>query len=123
MSLDIQVFRLPGIVVSFFRNRCLRSGANAGPRRNGVGTFLRPSFRHGWHRSCDAGRTHRLDEHRLVYRVCSFLPLIGLLTLFLPNLKEGQMVFNGFQSARLPAAQAPTAVRILLGLENVAGRS
>jgi len=59
----------------------------------------------------------------LVYRVCSFLPLIGLLTLFLPNLKEEQTDFNGFQSARLPAAQAPTAVRIPLGLENVAGRS
>jgi FSR family fosmidomycin resistance protein-like MFS transporter len=39
----------------------------------------------------------------LVYRVCSFLPLIGILTLFLPNLTEQQTNFAGLQSARLPA--------------------
>jgi FSR family fosmidomycin resistance protein-like MFS transporter len=38
-----------------------------------------------------------------VYRVCSLLPLIGLFTLFLPNLKEEQIDFNGRRSATQPA--------------------
>ena len=37
----------------------------------------------------------------LVYRVCSFLPFIGLFTLFLPNLDEAR--FHELRSATNPA--------------------
>jgi MFS transporter, FSR family, fosmidomycin resistance protein len=39
----------------------------------------------------------------LVYRVCSFLPLLGLLTAFLPNLYDSRAGFGDFQANTNPA--------------------
>ena len=54
-----------------------------------VGPVLRPRLRHGRHRRGGAGRARRPHQHRLRLSVCAFLPLIGLLTVFLPDIEIG----------------------------------
>jgi FSR family fosmidomycin resistance protein-like MFS transporter len=51
------------------------------------------------------GRLADLTSIEYVYRVCSFLPLIGLLTGFLPNLERVTM--RGSGAARAPARSTP----------------
>ena len=55
----------PRAVVGLFGDRRLCPGADAGTRRHGVGTVLRPGIRHGRHRRRGLGRARRLDQHRL----------------------------------------------------------
>jgi FSR family fosmidomycin resistance protein-like MFS transporter len=42
------------------------------------------------------------DRHgiQFVFHVCSYLPLIGLLTAFLPNLASPRRVINGLSGSR-----------------------
>ncbi|MEJ1976530.1 MAG: MFS transporter [Acetobacteraceae bacterium] len=67
----------------------LCAGTDAGPGRHGLGAVLRAGLRHGRRRRGRAGRAGRLDQHRVRLPVCSFLPLIGLLTAFLPDVEGG----------------------------------
>ena len=60
------------------------------PGRVGLvsGTVLRACLRHRRHRCCPAGLACRHTSISFVYHICSFLPAIGLLTMFLPNRKQ-----------------------------------
>ena len=94
-----------GLVLSSAFSAIVVYGQELMPGRVGMvsGLFFGVAFGMGGIGAAVLGELADWTSIELVYRVCSFLPLIGLLTLFLPNLKEEQTDFNGFQSARLPA--------------------
>ena len=78
----------PGL--GLFGDHRLRAGAGAGKGRHGRRAVLRLVFRHGRDRGGGARPARRRDEHRYVYQICAFLPLLGLLTVLLPNIGRPQ---------------------------------
>ena len=70
-------------------DRRLCSGAHSRPRRHGVGTVFRRSAS-AWPGlgAAALGELIDLTSIDFVYRVCSFLPLIGVLTAFLPDIEH-----------------------------------
>ena len=91
-----QHFHWADFVVRLFGNRCLWSGADAGPGRHGFGTFLWLAFGMGGIGAAVLGELADWTSIEFVYRVCSFLPLIGLLALFLPNRRRSARVLMNF---------------------------
>ena len=79
----------PRALVGILGDSCLCPGADARPGRHGFGPVLWPRFRNGRRRRRRAGRVADWTSIEFVYRVCSFLPMIGLLTVFLPNVEGG----------------------------------
>lgn len=69
-----------------FRHHCLRTGACPGKVGMIGGVFYGLAFGMGGLGSAVLGNLADLTSITFVYHVCSFLPLIGLLTVFLPNL-------------------------------------
>ena len=70
----------------------LRAGADAGPGRHGRRPVLRLRLRHGRHRRrrCSASwPTSRASASSI--RSAPFLPALGLLTVFLPDLEGGRL--------------------------------
>jgi MFS family permease len=65
-----------------------RTKPDARPRRHGFGSILRPCFRNGRRRRRRArGVVADRTSIEFVYHICSFLPVIGLLTVFLPEVE------------------------------------
>jgi FSR family fosmidomycin resistance protein-like MFS transporter len=91
-----------GLVLSSAFSAIVVYGQELMPGRVGMvsGLFFGLAFGMGGIGAAVLGELADWTSIELVYRVCSFLPLIGLLTLFLPNLKEEQTDFNGLQSAK-----------------------
>ena len=58
-----------------------------GQRRHGGGSLLRPRLRHRWHRRRGARERRRPRGMIAVFHGCAYLPLLGLLTAFLPDLE------------------------------------
>ena len=94
-----------GLVLSSAFSAIVVYGQELMPGRVGMvsGLFFGLAFGMGGIGAAVLGELADWTSIELVYRVCSFLPLIGILTLFLPNLKEEQTNFDGLQSTRLPA--------------------
>ena len=66
-----------------------------------AGLFYGLSFGLGALSAAAAGRAGGLTSIETVYRLCSFLPLVGLLTWFLPDIQRGKGA--GAADLRLPA--------------------
>ena len=67
----------------------LCAGADARPGRHGRRHVLRLRLRHGGHRRRRAGLARRPHQHRATsIESARFLPLIGLLTVFLPDIER-----------------------------------
>src|SRR5208283_1994563 len=81
---DQTPFSLPPFPPSLFTHRSLSRKSRDDRRR-----LLWTCFRYGKIRICSSRQPGGPDEHHFVYHVCSFLPLIGLLMVFLPNLDTG----------------------------------
>jgi FSR family fosmidomycin resistance protein-like MFS transporter len=94
-----------GLVLSSAFSAIVVHGQELMPGRVGMvsGLFFGLAFGMGGIGAAVLGDLADWTSIELVYHVCSFLPLIGVLTLFLPNLKEESADFDGLQSARLPA--------------------
>jgi MFS transporter, FSR family, fosmidomycin resistance protein len=94
-----------GLVLSSAFSAIVVYGQELMPGRVGMvsGLFFGLAFGMGGIGAAVLGELADWTSIELVYRVCSFLSLIGLLTLFLPNLKEERAAFDGLQSARIPA--------------------
>ena len=73
--------------LSLSRDRCLWAGVDAGPRRHGVGLFFGFVFGIGGIGAAALGALADLQGIRFVFLLCSFLPAIGVLAVFLPNLR------------------------------------
>ena len=60
------------------------------PGRVGMvaGLFFGFAFGMGGIGAAVLGRARRPHQHRFVYQVCAFLPAIGLLTVFLPDIER-----------------------------------
>ena len=58
---------------------------------DGLGTVLRVGVRYGRDRRGAAGHLADATSIGFVYQVCAFLPAIGLLTAFLPNLEKARL--------------------------------
>jgi FSR family fosmidomycin resistance protein-like MFS transporter len=66
----------------------VRAGDHAGPGGRGVGAVLRLRLRHGRHRRRRARRSLADREGiEFVYRLCAFLPLLGVAAALLPNIE------------------------------------
>ncbi len=94
-----------GLVLASAFSAIVVYGQELMPGRVGMvsGLFFGLAFGMGGIGAAVLGELADWTSIEFVYRVCSFLPLIGLLTLFLPNLKEEIGGFDGLHSARLPA--------------------
>ena len=94
-----------GLVLSSAFSAIVVYGQELMPGRVGMvsGLFFGLAFGMGGIGAAVLGELADWTSIELVYRVCSFLPLIGLLTLFLPNLEEERAGFNELQSATNPA--------------------
>jgi MFS transporter, FSR family, fosmidomycin resistance protein len=94
-----------GLVLSSAFSAIVVYGQELMPGRVGMvsGLFFGLAFGMGGIGAAVLGELADWTSIELVYRVCSFLPLIGLLTLFLPNLDEERAGFNELQSATNPA--------------------
>jgi MFS transporter, FSR family, fosmidomycin resistance protein len=93
-----------GLVLSSAFSAIVVYGQELMPGRVGMvsGLFFGLAFGMGGIGAAVLGELADWTSIELVYRVCSFLPLIGLLTLFLPNLEE-RAGFNELQPATTPA--------------------
>jgi MFS transporter, FSR family, fosmidomycin resistance protein len=93
-----------GLVLSSAFSAIVVYGQELMPGRVGMvsGLFFGMAFGMGGIGAAVLGELADWTSIELVYRVCSFLPLIGLLTLFLPNLEE-RAGFNELQPATTPA--------------------
>jgi len=94
-----------GLVLASAFSAIVVYGQELMPGRVGMvsGLFFGLAFGMGGIGAAVLGELADWTSIELVYRVCSFLPLIGLLTLFLPDLKEETPGFDRPQSATLPA--------------------
>ena len=80
----------PDPVVGLLGDRRLRAGARARPGRHDLGPVLRLRVRHGRPRRGGARRAGRPHGIEVVYGLCAYLPAIGLLAGFLPNVEHGR---------------------------------
>lgn len=60
-------------------------GAVTGPYRYGFRTLFRFRLRYGRAWCSGVGDGRGSHQHLLVYKICAFLPLLGMLTIFLPD--------------------------------------
>ena len=72
------------VMASAFSAILVYAQSRARPGGPGFGHVLRLRVRHRGHRRGDARRAGRSERLDFVFQVCAFLPLIGLLTVFLP---------------------------------------
>lgn len=94
-----------GLVLSSAFSAIVVYGQELMPGRVGMvsGLFFGLAFGMGGIGAAVLGELADCTSIELVYRVCSFLPLIGLLTLFLPNLEGERATSNQLQPATPPA--------------------
>ena len=86
--LDERAVCFIGVILCFcfFRDTCLCTGIIAGKDRHDLGLFFGFAFGMGGSGSALLGTLADHTSIEYVYNVCAFLPLIGLLTAFLPNI-------------------------------------
>jgi hypothetical protein len=65
-----------------------RAGIDAGKSRSGFRPFLRFRLRNGRDRVSSLGQLIDLTNIRFVFQRCAFLPLLGLLTAYLPDIER-----------------------------------
>ncbi|MGG1929128.1 MFS transporter [Enterobacter soli] len=70
---------------AFFRHPGLRSGASSGAYRYGFRLFFGFAFGMGGLGAAVLGMVADHTSIFLVYKICAFLPLLGMLTIFLPD--------------------------------------
>ena len=95
---------LIGLILSSAFSAIVVYGQELMPGRVGMvsGLFFGLAFGMGGIGAAVLGELADWTSIELVYRVCSFLPLIGLLTLFLPNLDEERAFMNFDPQQTLP---------------------
>jgi MFS transporter, FSR family, fosmidomycin resistance protein len=94
-----------GLVLSSAFSAIVVYGQELMPGRVGMvsGLFFGLAFGMGGIGAAVLGVLADWTSIELVYRVCSFLPLLGLLTVFLPNLYDSRAGFGDFQANTNPA--------------------
>ena len=74
-----------------------------------LGTLLRSRLRHRRHRRRGAGPARRRTSIEFVYHLCSYLPALGLLTAFLPNVEAGPTRARPADAADVGADAVPSS--------------
>ena len=90
-TMILSVRHRPDPVLGLPGDRGVRAGAGARPGRHDRRHLLRAGFRHGRHRRRGARRRSPTRTGiDFVFQICSYLPLLGLLTVFLPDMRKLQ---------------------------------
>ena len=92
-------------------DRGVRAGAGAGAGGDGFGIFFGFAFGAGAIGAALLGHLADATSIELVYTVCSFLPAIGLLTVFLPDIEPAREAGKSTALAELPAAASALPAR------------
>lgn len=94
-----------GLVLSSAFSAIVVYGQELMPGRVGMvaGLFFGLAFGMGGIGAAVLGELADWTSIELVYRICSFLPLLGLLTLFLPNLDDARADIRNLRPTTIPA--------------------